>query len=137
MNRPVELLTGVSIPTKVRVGPGLLIWHFGGIVIHEKTVIGANCTLRHGVTIGTRYDGGPAPVLEDGVDVGAGAQILGRVRVGEGAKIGAMTLVLSDVPPGATAVGVPARIIKREAIPQEFQIDVPDDIDPVKQDAMD
>ena len=76
-------------------------------------MIGANCTLRQGVTIGNRHDGGPSPVLEDDVELGAYAQVLGGVRVGRGAKVGAMSVVLRDVPPGAVAVGIPARIIER------------------------
>jgi serine O-acetyltransferase len=111
--RFTETLTGISIPRTVRVGPGLRIWHFGNIFINAESVIGANCTLRQGVTIGNREDDGPSPVLEDEVDLGAYAQILGGVRIGRGAKVGAMSVVLIDVPPGAVAVGVPARIIER------------------------
>jgi serine O-acetyltransferase len=113
--RVVETLTGISIPRSVEVGPGLRIWNFGNIFVHPDAKIGANCTLRQGVTIGSRVDGGPAPVLEDDVDLGAYAQVLGDVRVGKGAKIGAMSVVLCDVPAGATAVGVPARIIPARA----------------------
>jgi serine O-acetyltransferase len=111
--RVTETLTGISIPKSVRVGPGLRIFHFGTIVVHAQAEIGANCTLRHGVTIGSRVDGGPVPILEDDVDLGAYAQVLGGVRIGRGAKVGAMSVVLCDVPPGAVAVGVPARIIDR------------------------
>ncbi|MCC7409579.1 MAG: serine acetyltransferase [Phycisphaeraceae bacterium] len=96
----------------MEVGPGLRIYHFGGIFINEGAKIGARCTLRQGVTIGNRVEGGACPVLEDEVDVGAYAQILGGVRIGKGAKIGAMSVVLIDVPAGATAVGVPARVVK-------------------------
>ncbi len=110
--RLVETLTGISLPKSVPVGPGLRIHHFGGIVIHDRARIGANCTLRHGVTIGDREPGGPVPVLDDDVDVGAYAQILGGVRIGRGARIGAMSVVLRDVPAGATAVGNPARVIE-------------------------
>lgn len=110
-HRFVETLTGISIPKSVVIGPGLRIWHFGNIIVHGDSVIGANCTLRHGVTIGNREEGGPTPVLEDDVELGAYAQVLGGVRIGRGAKVGAMTVVLCDVPAGATAVGVPARII--------------------------
>ena len=113
--RFTETLTGISIPRTVQVGPGLRIWHFGNIFINAASVIGANCTLRQGVTIGNREDGGPSPVLEDDVDLGAYAQILGGVRIGRGAKVGAMSVVLIDVPPGAVAVGVPARIIERSS----------------------
>jgi serine O-acetyltransferase len=113
--RITETLTGIGIPKSVRVGPGLKIWHFGNIFVHADSVLGANCTLRQGVTIGNREDDGPAPVLEDDVELGAYAQVLGGIRVGRGAKVGAMSVVLVDVPPGAIAVGVPARIIERKA----------------------
>ena len=98
--RVTETLTGISIPKSARVGPGLRIWHFGNIFVHANAMIGANCTLRHGVTIGNRVLDGPVPVIEDDVELGAYAQVLGGVRVGRGAKVGAMSVVLGDVPPG-------------------------------------
>jgi serine O-acetyltransferase len=109
--RVVETLTGISISKDADIGPGLRIWHFGGIFIHPQVVIGRNCTLRQGVTIGNREHDGPAPTLGDDVEIGAAAQILGGVRVGHRCRIGAMSLVLEDVPDGTTAVGVPARIV--------------------------
>jgi serine O-acetyltransferase len=109
--RIVETATGITLPVEAQIGPGLRIYHFGNIVIHSGTVIGRNCTLRQGVTIGNRVQDGPAPVIENDVEFGVYAQVLGGVRIGSGAKIGAMTVVLCDVPPGATAVGVPARIL--------------------------
>ena len=109
--RITETLTGISIPKLVDVGPGMRIFHFGNIFVHAEVKIGANCTLRQGVTIGNRHPGGPVPVLEDDVELGAYAQVLGGVRIGKGAKIGAMSVVLKDVPAGCTAVGIPARII--------------------------
>lgn len=112
--RLVETLTGISLPKECRIGPGLRIWHFGGVFVNPGTVIGAGCTLRQGVTLGNRVDGGPCPVLEDGVELGAYAQVLGGVRLGAGCKVGAMSVVLRDVPPGATAVGNPARLVARE-----------------------
>jgi serine O-acetyltransferase len=112
---PVETLTGVSIIKDVRIGPGLRIHHAGPIVVNAGVRIGANCTMEHGVTLGVRRTGGPVPTLGDGVMLGAYAQVLGGVRVGDGAQIGALTLVLDDVPDGATAVGVPARVIDRAA----------------------
>jgi serine O-acetyltransferase len=111
--RITETLTGISIPKSVRIGPGLRIYHFGMIIVHADAQIGANCTLRHGVTIGNRVANGPVPVIEDDVEIGACAQVLGGVRIGRGAKIGALSLVLRDVPPGAVAVGIPARIVDR------------------------
>jgi serine acetyltransferase/glycosyltransferase involved in cell wall biosynthesis len=109
--RATETLTGISIPKSADIGPGLRIYHFGNIFVHSAAKIGARCTLRQGVTIGNRHDDGPVPVLEDDVELGAYAQVLGGVRIGRGAKIGAMSVVLEDVPPGATAVGIPARVI--------------------------
>lgn len=109
--RIVETLTGISLPKSCMIGAGLRIWHFGGVFINGAAVIGKNCTLRHGVTIGNRHEGGPSPILGDDVELGAGAQVLGAVRIGSHCRIGAMSLVLTDMPPGATAVGVPARVI--------------------------
>jgi serine O-acetyltransferase len=109
--RATETLTGISIPKSVEIGPGLRIHHFGNIFVHAGARLGARCTLRQGVTIGNRHEGGLVPVLEDDVDLGAYAQVLGGIRVGRGAKIGAMSVVLQDVPAGATAVGIPARVI--------------------------
>jgi serine O-acetyltransferase len=109
--RIVETLLGITLPKSAQIGPGFRIYHFGTIVIHQHTRMGARCTVRHGVTIGSRREKGPAPVLEDGVNLGAFAQVLGDIRIGRGANIGAMAMVLKDVPAGATAVGNPARII--------------------------
>ena len=109
--RLVETLTGISLPKSVEVGPGLRIWHFGNIFVHPDVVLGANCTLRQGVTLGNRHDDGPVPRLGDDVELGAYAQVLGGVRIGRGAKVGAMAVVLQDVPDGGVAVGNPARIL--------------------------
>jgi serine O-acetyltransferase len=119
ISRIVETITGITLPLEAQIGPGLRIYHFGNIVLHSKTVIGRNCTLRHGVTIGNRLPDGPTPVIEDDVEFGAYAQVLGKVRIGSGAKIGAMTVVLCDVPAGATAVGVPARILPARGQPDK------------------
>jgi len=109
--RCVETLLTTSVPKSALIGPGLRIWHFGNIFIHPEARIGAGCTLRHGVTIGNRVEDGPVPRIGNNVDIGAYAQLLGDIRVGNDCKIGAMTVVLCDVPDGATAVGIPARII--------------------------
>jgi serine O-acetyltransferase len=115
MFRIVETVTGISLPKSASIGPGLRIWHFGSVFIHGDVVIGANCTLRQGVTIGNRVVGGPVPVIGDDVEFGAYAQVLGGVKIGNGCRIGAMSLVLTDVPARSTAVGVPARIIPQVA----------------------
>ena len=75
------------------------------------------------MTIGNREDDGPVPVLEDDVELGAYAQVLGGVRIGRGAKVGAMSVVLRDVPAGATAVGIPARIIERKEAADPARLD--------------
>ena len=109
--RVAETVTGISLPKSCAIGKGLRIWHFGGIFINPDAVIGENCTLRQGVTIGNRHEDGGSPVLGDEVDLGAYAQILGEVRVGNRCSIGAMAVVLTNIPDGATAVGLPARIV--------------------------
>ncbi len=110
--RVVETLTGISLPKSAEIGPGLRIWHFGNIFINSGCTIGHHCTLRQGVTIGNRHEDGPLPVIGNHVEIGAYAQILGGVRIGDNVKIGAMSVVLCDVPSGATAVGIPAKIIQ-------------------------
>ena len=106
----VRLITGIDIPRQARFGPGLMIHHFGGVIVNPGVAVGARCVMRQGVTIGAKDDSGN-PCLGDDVLIGAYAQILGPISIGNGAKIGAMAVVLSDVPPGATAVGNPARIV--------------------------
>lgn len=108
-----EVMFSIELKPETLVGPGLRIFHGFATVINANSIIGAKVTLRHSVTIGTRVAGGVAPVIGDGVDIGAGAMILGDVVVGAGAVIGAGSLVLHDVPAGATVVGSPAVIIRR------------------------
>lgn len=109
--RLIETTVGVSLPKAAVIGPGLRIWHFGGIFINPGAVIGANCTLRQGVTIGNRSENGPAPRIGNNVEIGAYAQVLGDIRIGDNCRIGAMAVVVHDMPDGATAVGAAARII--------------------------
>jgi serine O-acetyltransferase len=106
---------GIELPYSTRVGRGVVIEHQGGIVIHGDAVVGDGCVIRQGVTIGMKNtrDALAAPVLGKGVDVGAGAVILGAIHVGDGATVGANAVVLNDVEAGALAVGVPARVRRR------------------------
>ena len=116
----VQIASGIDLPCEARVGRRLVIEHFGGIIVSGDTVIGDDVTLRHGVTLGLRRTGVPgAPVVGNGVDIGAGAKILGPVRIGDGATIGANAVVLCDVPAGALAVGVPARVKHRRPFLKE------------------
>jgi serine O-acetyltransferase len=109
-----SIITGIHLPRGCKIGPGLRIYHFGCIVLNPDTEIGANCTLRHGVTIGNRKDDHDVPVIGDNVDIGAGAKLLGAIKIGNNVRIGANAVVLTNVPDDAIAVGVPARIILRE-----------------------
>ena len=115
VQRLVEVWTGVSIPPEAQIGPGLLILHFGGIMINAKAVIGANCTLHHEVTIGNKKSGGGSPTIGDNVHIGAGAKVLGEIIVGHHVEIGANAVVLDSLPDGAVAVGIPAKVIKVKA----------------------
>ncbi|QLG87794.1 serine acetyltransferase [Chitinibacter bivalviorum] len=108
-----QILTGIDLPCETTVGRRLRIDHFGGVIISGDTIIGDDVILRHGVTLGLKHEGERgAPRLGDRVEVGAGAKILGQIHIGAGAKIGANAVVLSDVPAGAIAVGIPAKIIQ-------------------------
>jgi serine O-acetyltransferase len=113
LHRFVETLTGIGLPKAARIGGGLRIWHFGGIFVHPEVVMGKNCTLRQGVTLGDKGNGTGAPVIGDHVDFGSGAHVIGPVHIGSHVKVGALAVVVCDVPDGCTVVGNPARIIKR------------------------
>lgn len=106
-------VTGIEIHPGANIGRRVFIDHGMGVVIGETAVIGDDCTLYHGVTLGgTSWNRGKRhPTLERGVVIGAGAKVLGPITVGEGAKIGSNAVVVRDVPAGGTAVGIPARII--------------------------
>jgi serine O-acetyltransferase len=110
-----QMTTGIELPCETRVGRRLRIEHFGGIIVSGDAVIGDDVVLRHGVTLGLkRTNERGAPRIGNRVDIGAGAKILGPVTIGDDAVIGANAVVLRDVPPGALAVGIPARIVTRE-----------------------
>ena len=107
-------LTGIEIHPGATIGRRFFIDHGMGVVIGETAVIGDDVTIYHGVTLGgTSWNKGKRhPTLADGVVIGAGAKVLGPITVGKGAKIGSNAVVVRDVPDGATAVGIPARIIE-------------------------
>ena len=112
MYRHARNVYGIDLPYSVKLGQRVVIEHSSGIIIHGNAEIGEDCILRQGVTLGNRYLDKPfdAPHLGKRVNVGAGAKILGAVQIGDDAQIGANAVVLCDVPAGATAVGIPARI---------------------------
>lgn len=107
-------LTGIEIHPGATIGRRFFIDHGMGVVIGETSELGDDCTLYHGVTLGgtTWNKGKRHPTLAGNVVVGAGAKILGPITVGVGAKVGSNAVVVKDVPPGATAVGIPARILE-------------------------
>lgn len=115
LSKGVEVLTGIMLPASVEAGPGLYIGHFGCTIVNGGVRIGRYCQIAHGVTLGTKGvgRGGGVPVIGDHVYIGAGAKVLGPVRIGNHAVIGANAVVLKDVPDFAVVVGVPARIIGR------------------------
>src|SRR5438270_5436147 len=111
-----RFLTGIEIHPGAKVGRRVFIDHGMGVVIGETAELGDDCTLYHGVTLGgTSWNKGKRhPTLGRGVVIGAGAKVLGPIVVGEGAKFGSNAVVVREVPPGATAVGIPARIVLGE-----------------------
>ena len=113
-------LTGIEIHPGASIGRRFFIDHGMGVVIGETAEIGDDCTLYHGVTLGgTSWNKGKRhPTLGKGVVVGAGAKILGPITIGAGARIGSNAVVVKEVPPGATAIGIPARIIEAESAAQ-------------------
>lgn len=113
-------LTGIEIHPGATIGRRVFIDHGMGVVVGETAVIGDDCTLYHGVTLGgTSWKKGKRhPTLEKGVVIGAGAKVLGPITIGANAKIGSNAVVVKDVPPEATAVGIPARILDQEKAKQ-------------------
>lgn len=129
--------TGIEIHPGAQIGDGFFIDHGNGVIIGETTIIGNNVTLYQGVTLGGtgKETGKRHPTIEDNVMISAGAKVLGSFTIGANSKIGAGSVVLEEVPPNSTVVGVPGRVVKRAnvSIPRETlnQIDLPD---PVQED---
>ena len=108
----IEILLGIYIPSNCEIGPGLYINNFMGLVINPRVKIGKNCSIGHGVIIGTAGDGTPnAPRIGDNVFIGSRAIIIGGITIGDNVRIGANAVVNKDIPSDVTAVGVPAKIV--------------------------
>ncbi len=113
-----EVVMEMCLDPHATIGGGLYIAHIGGIHINPQAIIGRNCDIAHRVTIGASAMGRQgSPVLGDKVYIGTGATLVGKIKIGSGAKIAANTLVITNIPEGATVMGVPGRIIMRPPKP--------------------
>ena len=111
----IQVLTGIELPCEVTVGRNFRIDHFGDIIISGYARFGDNCIVRNGVTVGLKnLEVKAAPQIGNNVNIGAGAKILGPITIGNNVDIGANSVVISDVPDNSLAVGIPARIIRKE-----------------------
>ena len=132
LSQIVRGATGVEIHPAAKLGRGILIDHGMGVVIGETAEVGDGCTIYQGVTLGGtgKHTGKRHPTLEKNVTVGCGAKVLGPFTVGEGSKIAANAIVLSEIPEYSTAVGVPARVVRQygKKIEQLDQIHIPDPV---------
>ena len=115
--------TGIEIHPGAQIGKGLFIDHGSGVIIGETTIIGDNCTLYQGVTLGGtgKEQGKRHPTIGNNVMISAGAKVLGSFKIGDNSKIGSGSVVLHEVPPNSTVVGVPGRVVERrkKTAPQE------------------
>lgn len=112
----VQVITGIELPCEAEIGRNFIIDHFGGIVVSGYAKFGDNCRIRNGVVVGLKNVEEPgAPVIGNNVDIGAGAKVLGKIRIGDNVQIGANAVVICDVPDNSIAVGVPAVIKARTA----------------------
>jgi len=135
VSQRAKFRTGVEIHPAAKIGKGLVIDHGTGIVVGETCVIGDYCMLYQGVTLGgTGKDTGKRhPTLEDHVMVGSGAKILGPFTIGAHSKIAANAVVLEEIPPHSTAVGVPARVVRQNGVKIEDDLDQVHIPDPIAQ----
>ncbi len=135
LSQAARYLTGIEIHPAAKIGKGFFIDHGMGVVIGETAEIGDNCTIYQGVTLGgTGKDIGKRhPTLGDNVMVGAGAKVLGPVKIGSGSKIAANAVVLHPVPENSTAVGIPAKVVRRDGMRVADDLDQIHIPDPVAQ----
>lgn len=128
----VKMITGIEIHPAATIGKGLFIDHGSGVVIGETAVIGDDCTIYQGATLGGtgKHSGKRHPTLGNRVMVGAGAKVLGPIKVGDCSKIAAGAVVLKDIPENSTAVGIPAKVVRRDgsAVADLDQVNIPDPI---------
>lgn len=114
----IQIITGIELPAEVNIGKNFVIDHFGGIVISGYASFGDDCRIRNGVVVGLKNINQPiAPIIGNRVDIGAGAKLLGPIKIGDDVIIGANAVVISDVPNNSIAVGVPATIKPRKTKP--------------------
>lgn len=113
---------GIQIPIKVEIGEGLLLPHFGSIVINSKTIIGKNCNILQNVTLGNTKNGSKigAPIIGNGVYIGPSATIIGNVNIGDNVLIAANTFVNFDVPSNSIVIGNPGKIINKDNPTKEY-----------------
>lgn len=109
----IEWGMGIELNLSSQIGPGLRLYHGAGLVVHRVAVIGKNCVLRHCTTIGMKNGRDDCPVLGDNVDVGCNCVLMGAIHIGDGAVIGAGSVVVRDVAAGDVVAGNPARSIKK------------------------
>jgi serine O-acetyltransferase len=113
-----QILTGIELPCETTLGHRFRIDHFGGIIISGDAVFGDDCVVRNGVTVGLRHvHDQRSPIIGSRVDIGAGAVLLGPIRIGDDVYIGANAVVITDVPSNSISVGVPARILPARNLP--------------------
>lgn len=128
-------ITGIEIHPAAKIGRALFIDHGSAVVIGETSVIGDNCTIYQGVTLGGtgKHTGKRHPTIGDNVMIGAGAKVLGPIKVGDNSKIAAGAVVLKNIPANSTAVGIPAKVVKSFDKRMEYNLDQINIPDPVAQ----
>lgn len=133
LSNVARFFTGIEIHPGAQIGQGVFIDHGMGVVVGETAEVGDGCTIYQGVTLGgtSLSHGKRHPTLGKNVTVGANASVLGAIEIGDGAKVGGGSVVVRDVPPNATVVGIPAHVVAQDgkpvrAVPDRPQVDLPD-----------